>query len=170
MAPVSVITAGRHGSTHEVGAAIAARLRERGHRAEAVEAGRRTELEPEAAVVLGSAIYVGRWLKPARKLAGRLASEAGARPVWLFSVGPVGDPPEPELPDAADLVGAELLDRARDYEAFSGRIDRDQLGRLERVAASAQDAPEGDFRDWEAIERWADRIADELEGAPGAGP
>jgi menaquinone-dependent protoporphyrinogen IX oxidase len=31
-------------------------------------------------------------------------------------------------------------------------------------------APEGDFRDWDAIREWADAIARELEADPSGGP
>jgi hypothetical protein len=49
-----------------------------------------------AAVVLGSAVYAGHWLKPARELVERHAGDLADRPVWLFSSGPVGDPPKPD--------------------------------------------------------------------------
>ena len=42
-------------------------------------------------VVLGSAVYLGQWMKPARELAERSASALAARPVWLFSSGLVGE-------------------------------------------------------------------------------
>ena len=45
------------------------------------------------AVVLGSAVYAGHWLKPARGLVERSRDALAARPVWLFSSGPIGDPP-----------------------------------------------------------------------------
>ncbi|MEV7629521.1 hypothetical protein [Actinoplanes sp. NPDC089786] len=40
------------------------------------------------------AVYLGRWLDDARKLAERIAAQP-PRPVWLFSGGPIGDPPKP---------------------------------------------------------------------------
>jgi menaquinone-dependent protoporphyrinogen oxidase len=45
------------------------------------------------AVVLGSAVYAGRWLDPARQYAALYADVLRARPVWLFSSGPIGNPP-----------------------------------------------------------------------------
>jgi menaquinone-dependent protoporphyrinogen oxidase len=58
-------------------------------------------LEGFDAVVVGSSIYTGRWLKPAKELVERNAEALRARPVWLFSSGPLGDPPKPEA-DPAD--------------------------------------------------------------------
>lgn len=43
-------------------------------------------------VVLGSAVYAGRWLEPATELAHRIPAELPGRPVWLFTSGPVGQP------------------------------------------------------------------------------
>jgi menaquinone-dependent protoporphyrinogen oxidase len=64
------------------------------------------EVEGYDAVVLGSAVYAGHRLKPARKLVDRCGAALAARPVWLFSSGPVGDPPKPEEdPDWAEITG-----------------------------------------------------------------
>lgn len=45
---------------------------------------------------------------------------------------------------------------------FSGRLDRYELGRGERLMVRAVNAPAGDFRDWEEIRVWARSIADAL--------
>ena len=61
--PTYVITAQKHGSTGEIGAAIADRLRERGHEAIAIDASEVGRLDRNSAVVIGSPIYMGKWLK-----------------------------------------------------------------------------------------------------------
>jgi menaquinone-dependent protoporphyrinogen oxidase len=48
------------------------------------------DVEPYAAVVLGSAIYYGSWLKEAREFGHRHETALAARPVWLFASGPLG--------------------------------------------------------------------------------
>lgn len=48
------------------------------------------------AAILGSAVYAGHWLKPAKELVACLAGDLSDRPVWLFSSGPMGEPPKPE--------------------------------------------------------------------------
>ena len=70
------------------------------------------------AAVLGSAVYAGHWLKPAMELVERLGTPLAAVPVWLFSSGPIGDPPKPEE-DPVDV--AQLM------EATTGR--RSGVGR-----------------------------------------
>jgi menaquinone-dependent protoporphyrinogen oxidase len=114
--------------------------------------------------VLGSAVYAGRWLPAAREFATRHSAALRERKVWLFSSGPVGDPPKPdELPvDVAPMVQAC---GAAGHTVFAGRLDRRHLSFGEKAIVIALRAPEGDFRDWEAIRVWAGAIADEL-GVP----
>jgi menaquinone-dependent protoporphyrinogen oxidase len=82
-----------------------------------------------------------------------------ARPVWLFSSGPIGDPPKPEE-DPVDV--AEILEatKARGHRVFSGKLVRKQLSFPDRAIAAALRVPEGDFRDWDEIRTWAAEIID----------
>jgi len=45
--------------------------------------------------VIGSAVYMGRWLPAARDLIEGHREVLSAMPVWLFSSGPLGDPSVP---------------------------------------------------------------------------
>jgi menaquinone-dependent protoporphyrinogen oxidase len=167
---VLVSAASRHGSTVEMAAEVATVLGEAGFDAVVLGPDDVHSLDGWDAAVIGSAIYVGHWLAPARDLVERLAAELAERPVWLFSSGPIGDPPSPveEPEDVAEL--AELI-HARGHQVFAGRIDRKQLGLGEKVIMTALRAPEGDFRPWTDIRAWAERIARDLvnERAPEAG-
>ena len=49
-------------------------------------------IESYDAVIIGSAVYTGHWLAPAKDLVYRYLDVLASRPVWLFSSGPVGDP------------------------------------------------------------------------------
>jgi menaquinone-dependent protoporphyrinogen oxidase len=157
-----VITAHKHGSTAEVGAAIADRLREHGHTATTLDAANVSGLDPDTAVVIGSPIYMGKWLKPARELLDALAAEASGRPVFVFTVGPVGDPPKPEGAAPEKEVQRFAADRALSQRVLTGKLDRSELSRLERLAVKAAKAPDGDYRDWAEIRAWADEISDAL--------
>jgi len=53
-------------------------------------------VEDYDAVVLGSGVYAGHWLQSAQELAERHAEALSERPTWLFSAGPLGDPPKTE--------------------------------------------------------------------------
>jgi menaquinone-dependent protoporphyrinogen oxidase len=61
--------------------------------------------------------------------------------------------------DVAEILTAT---RARDHRVFAGRLVRRQLSFPERAIVSALRVPEGDFRDWPEIRRWADEIAEAL--------
>lgn len=159
---ILVTAASRHQATTEVAQAIARTL-ERAH-LEVVQ------LRPEEVghltaydgVVLGSAIYSGRWLKPARDLVERTASRMRALPVWLFSTGPIGDPLKPDgLP--VDVAPMLELSGAREHRLFGGRIDKRELGFAEKAVVRMVGAAEGDYRPWDEIEAWAEEIATTLK-------
>jgi menaquinone-dependent protoporphyrinogen oxidase len=163
MSRVLVTAASRHGATHEIAEAIAAGLARRGVRAVARRAEDLTDLDGYDAYVIGSAVYVGRWLATARELVEAHAETLAARPVWMFSSGPLGPPealkPEGDPVDADDMIRAA---RAVEHRVFAGRLDRSLLGLAEKAVVVAVRAPEGDFRDWEAIDGYAADIADRL--------
>jgi menaquinone-dependent protoporphyrinogen oxidase len=160
---VLVTAASRHGATHEIADAIAAGLERRGVEAGVEHAEELTSLNGYDAFVIGSAVYVGRWLDTARELVESHASALAERPVWMFSSGPLGPPdalkPEGDPVDVAALteaVGAE------DHRVFAGRLDRELLSFGEKAVIVAVRAPEGDFRDWGAIDEFAGEIAGHL--------
>jgi menaquinone-dependent protoporphyrinogen oxidase len=158
---VLVSMASRHGATREIGAAIARVLEAEGLDVEVVDPERVTTVEPYDGIVLGSAVYAGRWLAPARELVDRELAGLRARRVWLVSSGPIGDPPKPEVvPPDAEAIRERT--GALDHQVFEGRLDRSQLGFAEKVIASAVRAESGDFRPWDAVMDWSRGIAAEL--------
>jgi menaquinone-dependent protoporphyrinogen oxidase len=125
------------------------------------------DVSPYDAVVLGSAVYMGRWLEEARQAAARIVGQPPLL-VWLFSSGPIGDPPNPhEAPaEVNDLVTAT---NARGHQLFAGRLDRHRLGFAEKAMVLALRVGDGDFRDWDAIDGWSRQLAAELCALDGAG-
>jgi menaquinone-dependent protoporphyrinogen oxidase len=61
--------------------------------------------------------------------------------------------------DVAEVVAAT---GARDHRVFAGKLVRKQLGFADKAIAVALRVPDGDFRDWTGIRRWAAGIADAL--------
>ena len=53
--------------------------------------------------------------------------------------------------------------RPREQRIFFGALDHSRLSFAERVMVKAVRAPEGDFRDWQAIEAWTASIARDLQ-------
>lgn len=158
---VLVTAASKHGTTSEIATAIAEGLRPAGLTVEVHPPEAITSLDTYDAVVLGSGVYAGRWLEPARSFVDRHEAALRARPTWLFSSGPIGDPPKPEG-DPAEIP--PLVERLapRGHRMFAGRLERANLGFMERTITRALKAPDGDFRDWAAIRAWAESIARDL--------
>jgi menaquinone-dependent protoporphyrinogen oxidase len=161
MMPVLVTAATKYGATAEIAQVIGEVLGEHGLEATVVQPEQVEGVDGYDAVVVGSAVYAGHWLKPARELVERHADALAGRPVWLFSSGPVGDPPKPEEEpvDVADLLA---VTGAREHCVFAGKLVRQQLSFPERAIVSALRVPEGDFRNWTEIRQWAAAIGTAL--------
>ena len=163
---VLVTAASRHGATRGIADAIADGLTRRGVDAVTAPVEEVSSLDGYDAFVIGSAVYVGRWLEPARSLVEEHAARLLAAPVWLFSSGPLG-PPDDLKPEGDPVDVASLIETAGavDHRVFAGRLDRSLLGFGEKAVVVAVRAPEGDFRDWEAIDAFAAEVALRLRAA-----
>jgi len=159
---VLVTSASRHGSTTEIATEIASTLTAQGVAAVCADIEDVTDLPGYDAVILGSAIYAGHWLGPAKDFAERLGAELADRPVWLFSSGPIGDKP---TKDPVEATHAMSTAGAREHRIFSGKLDKETLGFAEKAIMRVVRAPEGDYRDWSEIHSWAQGIADELKAS-----
>jgi menaquinone-dependent protoporphyrinogen oxidase len=104
------------------------------------------------------------WRKDACAFVDRHLEVLRARPVWLFSSGPLGDGAGGEVPPGRAEQLAIDVD-AVDHHVFGGRLDRSTLGPGERLVAAVVHAPSGDFRPWDEIDEWADAIAESLSAA-----
>jgi menaquinone-dependent protoporphyrinogen oxidase len=159
---VLVTYATKHGSTREIAEAIATTLADRGIATDALAVNTIADVEPYEAVVLGSAVYMGRWLKEATEFARRHREQLIGRPLWLFSSGPLGTQVVDEEEQPKELAELRETLGPREHRLFFGALTRDALGFGERMVVKAVKAPEGDFRDWDEIRAWAATIADEL--------
>jgi menaquinone-dependent protoporphyrinogen oxidase len=160
---VLVTYATRHASTAEIAKAI-------GHVLSAIAPADAVDVLPVEdvddvedydAVLLGSAIYDGRWLKPARQFAHANREQLLDRPVWLFSSGPIGEPPVPNTDVGAVSALAELL-QARGQKLFAGQLRSAELQLAERSTVRQLHGVDGDYRDWDTIRAWAAEVADSL--------
>jgi menaquinone-dependent protoporphyrinogen oxidase len=153
MTRVLVAHGSKHGSTAEIAAAIADALRECGLETECKAAGDVENLDRYDAVVLGSAVYMRRWRRAARRFLHRHARALAERPLWVFSSGPVGDPAKDNpawLEPGRTIAEAERLG-AREHVVFGG------VSKASSIPAEFRDR-----RDWDEIRAWARGIADAL--------
>jgi menaquinone-dependent protoporphyrinogen oxidase len=172
MARVLVVYATKHHSTQEIAEAIADRLRADGHDVDCRDAGDATA-EGYDAVILGSAVYAGRWRSEARHFLRHERDRLAAMPFWIFSSGPVGEQKQPTTVDTENwLEPRSIIETAeaagvREHVVFGGRVPQDPGGFIER--AMQRNVPEelSDLRDWEQIRAWAAGISATLTGAAG---
>ena len=85
---VLVAYASKHGSTEGIARAIADRLSELGASTDVQTVGEVHDLSPLEAVVLGSAVYAGSWMKEAVEFAHRHAEPLAERPCGCSAAVP----------------------------------------------------------------------------------
>jgi menaquinone-dependent protoporphyrinogen oxidase len=164
---VLVAAASKHGGTEEIAARIGADLVEHGLDVDVKKLEDVHGLAGYDACVLGSGVYFGNWVTPARRFIEAHAAELVQRPTWLFASGSiVGDPPVGDDPNALRAGLAERLvemTRAREHKLFGGKLDKHTLDLVERLPVRMARGREGDWRDWAAVDEWAAAIAHELQ-------
>jgi len=156
---ILVAYASKHGSTKGIAERVAGRLRAVGNDVDVGSVEEVADVITYDGCVIGSAVYFGSWMKVATAFVESNSAWLTRRPVWLFSSGPVGTaaPADPkEVPSLREAI-APL-----DHRVFYGALGRHGLSIGERIVVSAMKAPDGDFRDWQQIDAWADEIALEL--------
>jgi menaquinone-dependent protoporphyrinogen oxidase len=171
---VLVAYATRYGSTEEIARFIAERLCAEGLQATAESVDSASDPQMYDGFVVGSAVYMGHWLKSALNFVNENADVLARKPTWLFSSGPLG----PESTKAHDDTGAGSAEpeelpalretvRPQDHAVFDGVLapKRLSLGHkaIRLMPAGRSLLPEGDFRQWPAIEAWAAAIAGQLK-------
>ena len=156
---VLVAYATKYGATAGIAEKIGQVLQEAGLAVDVKRADQAGDPAGYQAVVLGSAVYIGRWRKEAANYLKANEKALAQRPVWLFNSGPLGEG------DAAEQAGdlgfpkglRPIADRinVRDIAVFFGAVDLEKLNPLEAVdvqtARSASATPlswrrAGDFR------------------------
>lgn len=158
---VLVAYASKNGSTAQIAEWIGDDLTSRGIEADVRPAAEVGDLIGYDAVILGSAVYAGRWLRSAARFARRHRKVLLELPVWLFSSGPLDAtaaegalPPVPSAVRIADRVDAA------DQITFGGRLVDGAGGLIARQILAQGKG--GDFRDREQVRAWALGVADDI--------
>jgi menaquinone-dependent protoporphyrinogen oxidase len=162
-APTVLVAYGtRNGSTEGIAGLIAVALENEGVAASVRPAGDVGDLSGYDAVVLGGALYTGRWHHDARRFVHRHAQVLVHIPVWLFTSGPSDEAAgDRDIPSVARIAEAARRLGARGHMTFGGRrADR----RPKRFAGKTaiRNGRGGELRHAERIAAWARTIAAEL--------
>lgn len=185
MTKVLVAYGSRHGGTRGIAERIGEVLRAEGLEAIVAAVDQARDVGTADAFVVGSGVYMGSWLDAPLDFMRRNREALAARPTWLFSSGPLPGSTR-ETPATDPLTNAlgplegpgsggrkkvEELSAAihpRDHRVFLGAFDPNDPPKAmsERIVrmmpAAKQVLPAGDFREWDAIESWAQEIAASL--------
>ena len=161
---IVIVIASKHGSTIAIAGAIAQAMSSQGATVVVCQPDDDVDLDDVDAVVIGSAVYLGRWMHSARRFIKRRAPELHTKKVWLFSSGPVAEEPERGL-ENGELDRLLAQSGATGHREFGGRLDMATLGPIETLIATGVGVTDGDHRDWSEIRVWAESILSALRDA-----
>ena len=149
----------KHGSTGEVAEVVADELRHHGLQVDVVPGDQVDSLAGYDGVVIGGALYAGRWHPQAAHLFLSRRDELASLPVAIFAMGPRTMDPQ-DVADSRRQLD-RVLSKARSVRPvavtiFGGVVQPSALRfPLSRLPAS-------DARDWEAIRAWASGLTHSL--------
>jgi len=143
-----VVYATKNGSTRQVAEAVAGVLRGSGTTVElAAAADARGAVTDQDLVVVGGALYNGRWHRAARRFLKRHRRELATVPVAVFGMGPREDRPESWARSRAQL------DRALARYPWLDPVSVTVFGGVDPPRRT----PRRDLRDWDAVRDWTMR-------------
>jgi len=151
----------RMGSTAEIAQAIARALTAAGKSAEVAELKAVTTLAGYSAVVIGSPVYLAKVEKDVASFVAGHREALLKMPVTAFAVGIA--PVDSRVGSVEDILGKlrAALDPVKPVAVtvFAGRLDLSRMSFLQRTLTGAMKVLTGDFRDWDAIEKWAKELS-----------
>lgn len=172
---ILVAYASGYGATGEVAREIADILGRR-HLVDLQPLGRVRSVDRYEAVVIGSSLRAGRWLGAMSRFVSRFHEALAERPLAVFAVALTARTREGSrrvLSEALPkLLGQYPQIKPIATEAFGGVLNYDRYNPLIRSIMRKVAAQEGlptsgfqDYRDWEAIRQWAEKLAEQLAEA-----
>jgi menaquinone-dependent protoporphyrinogen oxidase len=133
---VLIAYASKYGATAGIAEKIGEVLGQEGLKTDVLQARRVSDVNIYGAVVIGSGVYMGQWLKGAAALLRDHEQALSQRPVWLFSDGPTGEGDPSALtqgfrfPEKLKPVADRI--QPRDIAFFHGMIDPTKISFLKR--------------------------------------
>lgn len=164
MSRILVTYATRAGSTAEVAESIAEVLRTTGATVDVLPIKAAPDLNDYEGVIVGSAIRMGHWLPEAVAFVKANRWILSYIPTAYFAVSAFLREDTPEMRQQVqgylDPVCAML--EPTSVGLFAGKIDYHKLSWFDRTIAKAGSVPEGDWRNWDAIRKWARELQPSL--------
>jgi menaquinone-dependent protoporphyrinogen oxidase len=157
---VLVVHASSRGGTEGLAHMVAESLVAHGHDADVGSASSIDDVDGYDAVIVGGALYNGKWHPDASWLVDRNIAGLLATNVWFFSSGPLDDSarsgslaPVPQVQDLARRANV------RGHMTFGGFLEPKHRGFLSSLMAWGKP---GDYRDPEQVKEWVELIVARL--------
>jgi len=156
-----------YGTTADVAQAVAKTLSEHGYETEVTPAAEVRDLTPFSAVVVGSAIRGGKIHNDVLHFLEDHEAELSQVPVAYFVCCMTMHDDTPDSRYMAEGYLAEVFNKVSKVKPisigyFGGVLEMKRLDWLARLVVKALRAPEGDYRNWDAIIHWSEEVADAL--------
>ena len=157
---ILVTYASKYGSTGGVADAIGKELCSRGAAADVALIKDAGNVGSYQGVVIGSAIYMGKWMPEAVDFLKKNREILRQVPVAYFLVCmTMAQPTEKNRAEVLSYTDPVLKAvpeiKPVGIGTFAGALDYNNLSWLYKKILKAKGSPEGDFRDWNAIRAWA---------------
>ena len=157
---VLVTYASKYGSTGGVADAIGKELCAKGVNADVVMIKNANNIGSYQGVVIGSAIYMGKWMSEAIDFVNKNQDILRHMPVAYFLVCMTLSQPTEEKRAQVLAYMDHILKTVPKIKpvgigTFAGALDYNNLSWLNKKILRSKGTPEGDFRDWNAIRSWA---------------
>lgn len=164
MSAVLVVFGTTSGCTRGVAEKIGETLGESGAKVAVLPVSDKPDPSAYDAVVVGSGVRAGQWHGAARNWVSEHATALKERPVAFFTCGLTitDEDKEPEVRAYTDALIETTGVTPVDIGLFAGWNEPKAFRMPERLVMKVMKAPEGDFRDWDAIAAWARQITPQL--------
>ncbi|HAR62332.1 MAG: hypothetical protein DKM50_13855 [Candidatus Margulisiibacteriota bacterium] len=154
----------KYGSTTEVAQKISEVLNESGFASEVKNVKEVSDVGSYDAIIVGSAIYVGKVLPESLNFVTKHKTSLSKVPMAYFVVsGRYGDNPTKNFTEADGSMNPfrELV-KPIDTTVTGGKIDYAALNFFERIMCRLLGAKESDHRNWTEIEKWAKGLSGKI--------
>lgn len=162
---ILVVYASRGGSTMEAAGKIADELSSQENTtAEVISVKKAKDIASYDAIVLGSAIWMGRPLPEMVSFIKSYKPILSTKKVAVFGLCMTL---KDQTPESLKAVGTyfepiKALISPIDMQLFAGKVDPSRLGLFARLAIKMVKAPVGDFRNWDTIRSWVEELKKKL--------
>ena len=156
----------RYGSTRDIAECIRHRLMDAGFDTDLLQANREIDVTKYDALVVGSPLYAGQWLADPALLLIVNKERLTTTPVALFSVGMIDIKHPGKLREEHDAwIEKAFIQESMSLNiiastSFNGAYFRRNFPLWMRIVDSIlRITSQGDYRQWDEIENWADETA-----------